>query len=98
MKLTDLRGILQYIPRFREEMFLRVFLFAALLLLCGCRSFPPGAERGLNGTMAYYVPLVCSDDGAKVEVLNGLTEKEQVILAGKLTLADGAPVTVVEGK
>jgi membrane fusion protein (multidrug efflux system) len=38
------------------------------------------------------------NDGAKVEVLNGLTDKDQVILAGKLTLADGAPVSVVEGK
>jgi membrane fusion protein, multidrug efflux system len=38
------------------------------------------------------------NDGAKVEVLSGLTDKEQVILVGKLTLADGAPVTVVEGK
>jgi membrane fusion protein (multidrug efflux system) len=38
------------------------------------------------------------NDGAKVEVLSGLTDKEQVILMSKLTLADGAPVTVVEGK
>jgi membrane fusion protein, multidrug efflux system len=37
-------------------------------------------------------------DGAKVEVLGGLTDKEQVILVGKLTLADGAPITTVVEK
>jgi membrane fusion protein (multidrug efflux system) len=38
------------------------------------------------------------NDGAKVEVLGGLAGNEDVILAGKLTLADGAPISVVEGK
>ena len=36
------------------------------------------------------------NDGAKVEVLGGLTGSETVILAGKLTLADGAVVNAVE--
>ena len=38
-------------------------------------------------------------DGAKVEVLAGLTGKESVVLlVGKMTLADGATVTVAEAK
>lgn len=36
------------------------------------------------------------NDGAKVEVLGGLTGSETVILVGKLTLADGAVVNAVE--
>lgn len=38
------------------------------------------------------------NDGAKVEVLSGLTGNEAVILVGKMPLADGAPVSVTEGK
>lgn len=38
------------------------------------------------------------NDGAMVEVLGGLTGNEEVILVGKLTLADGAVVTVTETK
>jgi len=38
------------------------------------------------------------NDGAKLEVLNGLTGNEEVILVGKLTLADDAPISVVEDK
>jgi membrane fusion protein (multidrug efflux system) len=38
------------------------------------------------------------NDGANVEVVNGLTGNENVILVGKLTLADGVPITVVEAK
>jgi membrane fusion protein (multidrug efflux system) len=38
------------------------------------------------------------NDGAKVEVLGGLTGNEPVILAGKLALADGAAVNVTEAK
>lgn len=38
------------------------------------------------------------NDGAKVEVLSGLTGSETVILVGKLTLADGAAVNVTEAK
>jgi len=38
------------------------------------------------------------NDGAKVEILGGLMGNEQIILVGKLTLVDGAPISVVEGK
>lgn len=38
------------------------------------------------------------NDGAKVEVLSGLTGSEAVILVGKMTLADKQAVNVVEGK
>jgi membrane fusion protein (multidrug efflux system) len=38
------------------------------------------------------------NDGTIVEVLGGLTGSEAVILVGKMTLADGAVVNVVEAK
>ena len=38
------------------------------------------------------------NDGAKAEVLGGLTGNEAVILAGKLALADGQAVNVTEVK
>lgn len=38
------------------------------------------------------------NDGAKVEVLSGLTGSEAVILVGKMTLADKQAVNAVEGK
>jgi membrane fusion protein (multidrug efflux system) len=38
------------------------------------------------------------NDGAKVEVLSGLTGGEAVILVGKMALADGAAVHVMEAK
>ncbi len=40
---------------------------AAAALLAGCQSIPPGAERGPNGTMAYYVQIDASPPGARVE-------------------------------
>jgi RND family efflux transporter MFP subunit len=38
------------------------------------------------------------NDGLNVEVVKGLTGNEQIILLGKLTLADGAGINVVEAK
>ncbi len=38
------------------------------------------------------------NDGVHVEILSGLSGPESVILAGKIPLADGAPVRLVEGK
>ncbi len=38
------------------------------------------------------------NDGAKVEVLSGLTGSELVILAGKMTLADGAAINATEAR
>lgn len=38
------------------------------------------------------------NDGAKVEVLSGLTGNESVILVGKMSLADGAAINAVEAK
>jgi membrane fusion protein, multidrug efflux system len=38
------------------------------------------------------------NDGAKVEVLSGLTGSDAVILVGKMTLADGAAVSAMEAK
>ena len=41
-------------------------LLAAVGALTGCQTFPPGAERGPHGTMAYQVPVEASDAGVKV--------------------------------
>jgi PEGA domain len=41
---------------------------AATLLMSGCESIPPGAERGPHGTMAYVVPIEATPPGAKIEV------------------------------
>ena len=38
------------------------------------------------------------NDGARVEVMTGLTGREAVILVGKMTLADGAAVNAMEAK
>jgi len=48
----------------------RNVLFAlglAATLLAGCQTLPPGAERGPDGTMAYYVQIDASPPGARVE-------------------------------
>ena len=51
-----------------------------------------------TGGTAKKTPLKLGfNDGINVEVLSGLTGKEAVILVGKLTLADGAKITVTEG-
>lgn len=39
----------------------------AAVLLTGCASIPPGAERGPNGTMAYDVIVEASAPGARIE-------------------------------
>jgi hypothetical protein len=40
---------------------------AAGMLLAGCSTIPPGAERGPNGTMAFDVLIEASAPGAKIE-------------------------------
>jgi len=40
---------------------------AALGLLAGCSSIPPGAERGPDGTMAYNVLIEASEPGATIK-------------------------------
>jgi hypothetical protein len=42
--------------------------FAAALVLVGCESIPPGAERGPHHTMAYNVLVEASPPGARIEV------------------------------
>ncbi|MDB6108532.1 MAG: hypothetical protein JWR69_282 [Pedosphaera sp.] len=39
---------------------------AALLLLVGCQSLPPGVERGPHNTMAYDVLVDASPPGARI--------------------------------
>ena len=41
--------------------------FVAAGLLAGCATFPPGAERGPHGTMAYDVIVEASEPGALIE-------------------------------
>jgi hypothetical protein len=40
---------------------------AALVLVAGCESVPPGAERGPQGTIAYDVLIEASPPGARIE-------------------------------
>lgn len=40
---------------------------ACALLLAGCQTLPPGAERGPHGTMAYTVLIEASEPGARIE-------------------------------
>ncbi len=48
---------------------------------------------------AKKVPVkVGFEDGKSVEILDGVTASETVLLIGKLTLTDGQPVKVTEGK
>jgi membrane fusion protein, multidrug efflux system len=52
-----------------------------------------------NGGVAKKMPVKAGfNDGTKAEVLSGLTGNEAVILVGKMGLADGATVTVMEAK
>src|SRR5437773_12416646 len=44
-----------------------VSLAAAVVLLAGCETIPPGAERGPHGTMAYDVLIEASEPGARIE-------------------------------
>src|SRR5437879_996873 len=43
----------------------------AAVLLAGCATIPPGAERGPHGTMAYDVLVEASAPGARIEA-NGM--------------------------
>jgi hypothetical protein len=40
---------------------------AAAGLFAGCATYPPGAERGPHGTMAYDVFIEASEPGARIE-------------------------------
>jgi len=40
---------------------------AAVGLLAGCETIPPGVERGPHGTMAYDVLIEASEPGARIE-------------------------------
>lgn len=43
---------------------------AAVGLLTGCQTLPPGAERGPDGTMAYNVAIESSEPGVRIEANN----------------------------
>ena len=40
---------------------------AAIGFFTGCETIPPGAERGPDGTMAYYVKIEASEPGVRIE-------------------------------
>jgi hypothetical protein len=40
---------------------------ASMLLLVGCETIPPGAERGPHNTMAYNVVIEASEPGAMIK-------------------------------
>ena len=40
---------------------------AAMTLLIGCESVPPGVERGPHGTIAYNVSIQASEPGVRIE-------------------------------
>jgi len=52
----------------RTKWTLAVSFAAAALVLVGCQSIPPGAERGPHNTMAYDVLVEASQPGARIEV------------------------------
>lgn len=52
--------------RMRTKWTLAASLTAALILV-GCESIPPGAERGPHHTMAYVVQVDASPPGARIE-------------------------------
>lgn len=43
---------------------------SAVVLLVGCETVPPDAERGPHGTIAYEVSVEASEPGARIEVNN----------------------------
>jgi membrane fusion protein, multidrug efflux system len=51
-----------------------------------------------GGTAKKTAIKIGFNDGAKVEILGGLTGTERVILVGKMTLNDGQAIRVMEEK
>jgi len=54
--------------------------FAITLLFTGCASAPAGAERGPNGTIAYYVQVESSEPGVRIEANNDYIGKTPLTL------------------
>src|SRR2546423_1787022 len=50
-----------------KTMLMSAGALAAIGLLAGCETIPPGAERGPHGTMAYNVVIEASEPGALVK-------------------------------
>jgi membrane fusion protein, multidrug efflux system len=65
------------------------------LLMEKANAFAFIAEDGKAKKSALQIGF---NDGANVEVLSGLSDKDRVILAGKLTLGDGTPISFAEVK
>jgi hypothetical protein len=45
-------------------------ILAVAIVMVGCASYPPNAERGPQGTMAYYVQIESSEPGVRIEANN----------------------------
>ena len=54
-------------PRMKNNLLLSV-IAASAGLLAGCETYPPGAERGPHGTMAFHVQVEATPPGARIEV------------------------------
>jgi hypothetical protein len=55
-------------------------LLAIIGLFAGCASYPPNAERGPQGTIAYYVQIESSDPGVRIEANNDYIGKSPCTL------------------
>src|ERR1043166_130422 len=52
----------------------------SISLLSGCSSIPPNAERGPNGTIAYFVQVESSEPGVRIEANNDYIGKTPLTL------------------
>jgi hypothetical protein len=50
-----------------QRLFTGLFLVSLMCLFVGCATYPPNAERGPQGTMAYFVEIECSEPGVRIE-------------------------------
>ncbi len=50
-----------------KTMLIPAATLTATMLLAGCQTIPPGAERGPHGTIAYDVLIEASEPGARIE-------------------------------
>ncbi len=55
-------------------------ILATAIVLAGCSSAPPDAERGPNGTIAYYVQVESSEPGVRIEANNDYVGKTPLTL------------------
>ncbi len=62
------------------KIFTLIAAVAPVVLLCGCETTPPGAEKGPQGTIAYMVQIESSEPGVRVEANNEYVGKTPITL------------------